>query len=112
MDVQLYNPEFDSNLTGHIMDLDHLRKRVLTGTTEPLIFFQLKDIFHMMESIGSANIEGNRTTVLEYVENKISEKNKSDNFKEIENIENTMDFIEEKIESINIDHSFIREFIN
>ena len=31
-------------------------------------FFQSKSIFHMLESIGSARIEGNNTSLLEYME--------------------------------------------
>ena len=38
----LIKPSFDSDLTTLIIDLDHLRKRVPTGTTPGQIFFQIK----------------------------------------------------------------------
>ena len=62
-DLSLVVPSFKSPLTDLIIDLDHLRKLQLNGTTHPAVFFQLKHIFHTLESIGSARIEGNNTTV-------------------------------------------------
>ena len=58
-----------------IIALELLRYKKLSGTTPELIFRQLKHIFHMLESIGSAHIEGNNTTVADYVEStKIEQK--------------------------------------
>ncbi len=68
-DLRLVEPTFGDSLTDLILVLDHLRTRRLVGTTNPLIFFQLKHIFHTLESIGSARIEGNRITIAEYIEN-------------------------------------------
>jgi len=65
-DLELKEPPFGSSLTDLIIDLNHLRKKQLGGTTPARVFFQLKGIFHMLESIGSARIEGNNTTLLEY----------------------------------------------
>ncbi len=73
-DLKLVEPIFNSPLTDLIIELDYLRKKPLGGTTHPVIFFQLKDIFHTLESIGSARIEGNRTTLAEYIETKISQE--------------------------------------
>lgn len=73
-DLQLVEPVFDSPLTDLIIELNHLKKKRLGGTTPPRVFFDLKSIFHMMESIGSARIEGNNTSLLEYIETKIEEK--------------------------------------
>lgn len=52
-----------------------------------------------MESIGSARIEGNRTTIAEYIESKIATSTvaRSENIQEIANIENALDFIEKNI---------------
>ena len=61
----LVNPEFGSNLTNLVIELDALRRKTFSGTTHPLIFFQLKKLFHILESIGSAIIEGNNTTIAE-----------------------------------------------
>jgi len=109
--LRLVSPSFDSQLTDTLIELNHLRKLRLQGTTAPWIFFQLKDIFHILESVGSARIEGNRTTISEYIERKI-EKNErsSERFSEIANVEAAMDFIEENIsEGSDITHLFIRE---
>lgn len=96
--VQLIEPKFNSNLMDLIIELDYLRNKHLIGDTPINIFVQLKDIFHMLESIGSARIEGNNTTVAEYIETKfekqeINEKLPS-NIVEIQNIENAMQYIE------------------
>ena len=70
--MRLVEPPFGSPVIDDIIALEKLRSRHIEGTTPPVIFFQLKKIFHIMESIGSARIEGNRTTVAEYIESKIS----------------------------------------
>lgn len=70
-ELKLESPDFDSELTDVLMELNHLRKMNLRGTTHPVTFFQLKKIFHMLESVGSARIEGNRTTISEYIEKKL-----------------------------------------
>ena len=69
--LRLLAPSFDSPLTGLIMELDHLRKQQLDSTTPAYLFYQLKHLFHLFESVGSARIEGNNTTVAEYIETKI-----------------------------------------
>ncbi len=93
------------------MELDHLRKLRLYGSTAPWLFFQLKEIFHLLESVGSARIEGNRTTISEYIEQKIQQKEHSaERFSEIANVEQAMTYIEEQIDSgSDISHHFIRE---
>lgn len=57
-DLEIVIPEFVSDLTDLILALDSLRNKPLQGTTKPAIFFQLKRIFHILESVGSARIEG------------------------------------------------------
>ena len=109
--LRLVSPSFDSQLTDTLIELNHLRKLRLQGTTAPWIFFQLKEIFHILESVGSARIEGNRTTISEYIEKKIESSERSnERFSEIANVEAAMDFIEENIdEGSDITHHFIRE---
>jgi Fic family protein len=109
-DLELKEPPFGSSLTDLIIDLNHLRKKRLGGTTPARVFFQLKSIFHMLESIGSARIEGNNTTLLEYIETKLEEKSDvSSGIKEIQNIENAMDFIEKNVKNQPITRAFICE---
>ncbi len=70
-DLTLLNPAFDSPLVDVLTELEYLRRLQLGGTTPPQVFFQLKTIFHMLESLGSARIEGNHTTLADYVESKL-----------------------------------------
>jgi hypothetical protein len=51
----------------------HLRKKELKGSTPNHIFFEIKNVFQFLESIGSARIEGNHTTISEFVEKFIPE---------------------------------------
>jgi Fic family protein len=99
-DLRIVEPAFDSELTDSIINLEHLRKRRLGGSTHPAIFFQLKNVFHLLESIGSARIEGNNTTIAEYIETKIDPSIRNDeSLKEISNMEDAMTFIEEVLEN-------------
>lgn len=110
--LKLVKPSFDSRLTDLIIELEHLRKKQLGGSTHPQVFFQLKHIFHTLESIGSVRIEGNNTTIAEYFENKLDEdsnKNVSYNILAIQNIEKAMEFIEKNVENYPINKIFISE---
>ncbi|MCH2232463.1 MAG: Fic family protein [Crocinitomicaceae bacterium] len=109
--LRMVSPSFDSELTDSLIELNHLRKLKLQGSTAPWIFFQLKHIFHILESVGSARIEGNRTTISEYIERKIeNEERSNERFSEIANVEAAMDFIEESIsEGTELTHHFIKQ---
>jgi len=108
--LKLVEPSFNSSLTDLIMDLDYLRKKRLVGSTNPLVFFQLKNIFHTLESVGSARIEGNNTTLAEYIEVKLENEISHDpSIMEIQNIENTMSFIEDHVKDAPIDRAFVSE---
>ena len=109
--LKLVEPSFGSSITDLIIELDYLRKKSLGGSTHPIVFFQLKNIFHTLESIGSARIEGNNTTVAEYIETKLepTEISVSEGVKEIKNIEKAMGFIEDNIKNYPIDKIFLSE---
>jgi Fic family protein len=110
VELRIVNPPFESPLTDLIIDLDHLRKKLLYGSTKPMIFFQLKNIFHMLESIASARIEGNNTTIAEYIETKISgTPGKQSEFVEIQNMEQCLEFIDKHVTDSRIDRAFISE---
>jgi Fic family protein len=110
LDLKLIDPPFNSSLTDLIIELDYLRKKQLEGTTHPSIFFQLKSIFHMLESVGSARIEGNRTTIAEFIETKIDKKTtKDEKIVEIQNGEKALSFIDESIEKRQINRAFISD---
>jgi Fic family protein len=108
--LKLVQPSFNSSLTDLIIELDYLRKKTLGGSTHPRVFFQLKHIFHTLESIGSARIEGNNTTVAEYIETKLeSSEIISEGVREIKNIEKAMEFIEDNIKDYPINRIFLSE---
>jgi Fic family protein len=109
-DLRLLEPNFGSTLTDLIIELDYLRRKPLGGSTHPKVFFQLKHIFHTLESIGSARIEGNNTTIAEYIETKLTESKKvPPGIKEIQNIEKAMAFIEDYVKDYSINRAFISE---
>ena len=95
-DLGLLNPAFDSPLVDVVTELEHLRRLQLGGSTPAPVFFQLKHIFHMLESLGSARIEGNHTTLADYVESRLEAQpaKLSDQLREMANIEEAMGFIE------------------
>lgn len=102
-------------ITDAIMELEKLRYKRLSGTTWPCIFFQLQYIFHMLESIGSSRIEGNNTTIMDYVETaKLNNPQPKlfgdeDDIKQIQNGEMAMQYIENNIADIEINKHFLRE---
>ena len=111
-DLTLLNPAFDSPLVDVLTELEHLRRLQLQGTTPAPIFFQLKHTFHMLESLGSARIEGNHTTLADYVESKLegAHQSPSDQLREMENIEAAMAYVEESIQHGDpLTEHFIRE---
>ena len=71
-DQQLLNPRFDSPLLDVLTDLEHLRRLEIRGSTPPPVFMQLKEVFHLLESLASARIEGNHTTLADYVEARVT----------------------------------------
>lgn len=93
------NPNYDSELTSVLFELERLRYQSIEGSTPPWLFFDLKEIMHLLESIASARIEGNRTTLVsaanDVIENEKSTKNEA--IKEIRNIREGIKFIEENI---------------
>lgn len=98
--IKLIHPPFESPVTDLIIDINFLKRRELTGSTHPDIFFQLKSLFHLLESIGSARIEGNNTTVAEMVENELYSDTfvENEDIMEIRNNEVALDFIEKNRE--------------
>lgn len=85
--------DFNSNLVQLIMQLEVLRNQNLVININPRLFTQVKAIFHMVESLQSARIEGNRTTLSDYVTSKFNEKRESEDIKEIKNIEKAINYV-------------------
>ena len=111
-ELALLNPAFDSPLVDVLTELEHLRRLQLKVTTPTPVFLQLKHVFHMLESLGSARIEGNHTTLADYVESSLegAQATGGDHLREIANIEQAMVYIESAIEpGVAISEHFIRE---
>ena len=110
-ELALLNPAFDSPLVDVLTELELLRHLQLKGTTPEPVFLQLKHIFHMLESLGSARIEGNHTTLADYVESSLEKsQTRDDHLLEIVNIESAMVYIEAEMKpGAAISEHFIRE---
>ena len=111
LQINIPDPAWGSRLANIILGLEKLRSKKLHGEVPAHIFFQLKEIFQILETLGSARIEGNNTTLSEYVEKIIEKKVKKDEGqKEVENLDEAIDFIEENTdEEIPITRAFISE---
>ena len=108
--IQIPDPSWGSDLANIILDLEKLRTKQLGGDVPPYIFFQLKDIFQILETLGSARIEGNNTTLSEYVEKIIVDGSNDESSDEIINLEKAIHFIEEHTnETTQFDRAFISE---
>lgn len=110
-ELSLLNPSFDSPLVDALTELELLRHLRLETDVHPILFAQLKAVFHMLESLGSARIEGNHTTLADYVESKVEgTEGTTDQLKEINNIEAAMEFIDEYLKNgDDITEYFIRD---
>lgn len=111
--LRLVEPLFKDPLTDLILELDHQRTYILAGSTPASLFFQLKEVFHILETLGSARIEGNRTTIAEIVDRKLENPAEDEKLREIQNIDDALRFVEETWsrdpDNFRIDHSLIRE---
>jgi|SRR3989339_525112 len=110
--LRLYPPKWNSKLASVVIELEKLRVKQLPDAVPKAVFFQLKNIFQNLESLGSARIEGNNTTLSEFVEKIIKDplqKNKDETLREIHNIERAIEFIENTIHS---DTQFDRALIS
>lgn len=98
-DLRLLNPRFDSPLLDVLTDLEQLRRLEVRGSTPPTVFLQLKAVFHLLESLASARIEGNHTTLADYVEAKLAPARQlTDTLLELDNIEAAMLQVEQAVE--------------
>lgn len=108
------NPSFNSELVSELFNLEKIRYTHLGGTTPPWLFFDLREIMYILESVASARIEGNRTTVVSAAMDSLSsdEKPSDEGLQELRNIRKAIDFIEEAFDGDDdqrITPSFIRE---
>ncbi len=112
--LNLYEPRFDSELSEFIFGLEYLRNKDFSvGTTPERWFHGLKDLFFILESVSSARIEGNRTTVAEYIDyiqcGKPGLFHQEDDYQEITNLVEALRFIEETVCDFGVNQMLIRE---
>ena len=97
--LRLLDPAFSSPLLDVLTDLEHLRRLEMRGTTPWPVFLHLKRVFHLLESLASARIEGNHTTLADYVETKVAAgAAPTEQLREIDNIEAAMRYVEEAVQ--------------
>lgn len=107
--IKTLEPNYNSKLTDIIIQLEHLRGRSVSSTTSRQVFIQLKNLFHIIEALSSARIEGNHTTLAGFVEKRAAGEKADENIKEIMNLMKALDFIDENIANTAIDRAFILE---
>lgn len=111
--IRTPEPNYNSKLTDIIIQLEHLRGRSVSSSTSRQIFVQLKSLFHIIEALSSARIEGNHTTLAGFVEKRAhkdkNSQNEDESMKEIINLMHALDFIDEHIASTPISREFILE---
>ena len=109
--IKIPQPAWYSELVSIILQLEKLRGTNDSWDLPKHIFRQLKEVFHILETLGSARIEGNNTTLSDYVEHVISgDRCGSEKNLEIENLQRAIKFIEDVVDTdFIIDRAFISE---
>jgi Fic family protein len=111
--IKTPEPNYNSKLTDIIIQLEHLRGRSVSSSTSQQIFVQLKNLFHIIEALSSARIEGNHTTLAGFVEKRARKsenaQDEDESMKEIINLMYALDFIDEHIATMPISRDFILE---
>lgn len=95
IELKIPRPNFADPVVSSIINLEKMRDKEIVGDVPLLIFNQLKTVFQIFESLGSARIEGNRTTLSDYIQDKIEGDKRTQSFMEIQNIEKCISYIDE-----------------
>jgi len=111
--LKLPNPNFNSLITELILKIEVLKNEKVYLDVNPILFFQINKLFHSIESLQSARIEGNRTTLSDYFKAKLDVlPPKNENIDEIENIEKCIQYINnlfDENKNIKISNFIIKE---
>lgn len=110
-DLRLITPSFDSRIVPLILALEELRKKRVELTTHPELFQGVKRLFHIVESVASARIEGNHTTVVDYLDSQrgLPIDVAPSSPQEIDNIGRALRFIEETILDYPLNKGYLLE---
>lgn len=109
--IKLVVPNYDSELTDLVISLNSLQTQDRwEGTTPESLFKQFQTVLFMVESVATARIEGNHTTILEYINSKIDNK-RSNNYgiREINNLLSALKFIEENGKTYPLNRLFVSQ---
>lgn len=109
MKLYIPKPEVESEVVKLVIELERMRNRPISGSTPPWLFFELKGLFHAIESIASARVEGNHTTVANFVEAVREDEavQQTELIREITNIEKGIDFIEQQGDNLKINKELV-----
>lgn len=99
---------FSDDIIHSILYLNKFREHGLTGSTPARLFHVVKQLFEIIETVGSSRIEGNNTTVIDYIKNGKRHK-ESENYKEISNILSAQNYIVEHFKGEKISKRLICE---
>ncbi len=103
-------PHWNSKLASLVVELSTLRNHGVEGSSPVWLFFELKNLFHIVEALSSARIEGNHTTLATFVEKNL-DKSDTDNEKliEISNLIEALEFVDEHIKDTDINAELMFE---
>ncbi|WP_195760591.1 Fic family protein [Agromyces kandeliae] len=104
---------FDSPLGAAVVELERLRGEIGVGTTPVQVFHELHGLFQFLSSVVSARIEGNRTTILDAIAGAQEAERRrgpvDETVREILNLNEVMEFIDDAGQDRPLTHSFVRE---
>ena len=103
--MERYNiqPAFGSELTSTLFRMESVRNRFVASNTPRWLFYDLKETLHILESLNSARIEGNHTTLIEIIDeatrpaDEHEAKAADENIAEIVNIRNAINYLENNL---------------
>lgn len=109
--IKLPQPTWDSDLAHSIHELERLRYGGFNATTPPWLFFDLKQIMQLLESVLSVRIEGNRTTLYNAVEDVIDGQKPTSDEQTVEwrNVQKAILFIEQNVRDSKLNRAFLSE---
>lgn len=108
--IKTPSPQWNSNLARLVVELSGFRNHDVSGSSPAWLFFELKNLFHIVEALSSARIEGNHTTLAAFVEKKLDKELTSDEkLIEISNLIEALEFVDRHIQDSAIDADFMFE---
>ncbi|MCD6332683.1 MAG: Fic family protein [Bacteroidales bacterium] len=107
---RVHEPPFHSRIIDLIIDIEHLRRKEVHPTTHPYYYNQFRNIFHDLDAMGSARIDGNKTSISKYLEAKEDDpETKGRKTLEIDKVAEAMHFIDENLNETAIFQGFFTE---